>query len=59
QQRVFWCVATGLVAIALLVGGGMASLQALTIAVGLPFCLVLLVMCASLYKGLAQEPRPA
>jgi BCCT family betaine/carnitine transporter len=59
QQRVFWCVATGLVAIALLVGGGMASLQALTIAVGLPFCLVLLVMCFSLYKGLAQEPRPA
>jgi BCCT family betaine/carnitine transporter len=57
QQRVFWCVATGLVAIALLVGGGMASLQALTIAVGLPFCLVLLVMCASLYKGLAEEPR--
>ncbi len=57
-QRIFWCTATGLVAIALLVGGGMASLQALTIAVGLPFCLVLLVMCASLYKGLKEEPIP-
>jgi len=57
-QRIFWCTATGLVAIALLVGGGMASLQALTIAVGLPFCLVLLLMSASLYKGLKEEPIP-
>jgi betaine/carnitine transporter, BCCT family len=57
-QRIFWCTATGLVAIALLVGGGMASLQALTIAIGLPFCLVLLLMTVSLYKGLKEEPIP-
>jgi len=57
-QRIFWCTATGLVAIALLVGGGMASLQALTIAIGLPFCLVLLLMTVSLYKGLKEEPVP-
>jgi betaine/carnitine transporter, BCCT family len=56
-QRVFWCTATGLVAIALLIGGGMASLQALTIAIGLPFCLILLLLCASLYKGLREELR--
>lgn len=55
QQRVFWCLSTGMVAITLLMGGGMASLQALTIAVGLPFCVVLLLMCASLYKGLHEE----
>ena len=55
QQRVFWCVLVGLVAIALLLGGGVASLQALAISVGLPFCIVLLVMCASLYKGLREE----
>jgi betaine/carnitine transporter, BCCT family len=57
-QRIFWCTATGLVAIALLAGGGMASLQALTIAIGLPFCLVLLLMTVSLYKGLKEEPVP-
>lgn len=57
-QRIFWCTATGLVAISLLVGGGMASLQALTIAIGLPFCLVLLLMTVSLYKGLKEEPVP-
>jgi BCCT family betaine/carnitine transporter len=55
QQRVFWCVLAGLVAIALMLGGGMASLQALTISIGLPFALVLLVMCVGLIKGLREE----
>jgi BCCT family betaine/carnitine transporter len=55
QQRVFWCVLVGLVAIVLLLGGGIASLQALAISVGLPFCVVLLFMCLSLYKGLREE----
>jgi BCCT family betaine/carnitine transporter len=55
QQRVFWCVLVGLVAIVLLLGGGIESLQALAISVGLPFCIVLLFMCVSLYKGLREE----
>jgi len=55
QQRVFWCVLAGLVAIALMLGGGMASLQALTISIGLPFGLVLLIMCIGLLKGLREE----
>ena len=55
QQRVFWCVLVGLVAIVLLLGGGIASLQALTISVGLPFTFVLLLMCVSIFKGLRAE----
>lgn len=55
QQRVFWCVLVGLVAIVLLLGGGINSLQALAISVGLPFSIVLLFMCVSLYKGLREE----
>jgi len=55
KQRVFWCVLVGLVAIVLLLGGGMTSLQALAISVGLPFCLILLLMCVSLYKGMRAE----
>ncbi len=54
-QRVFWCILAGLVAIALMLGGGMASLQALTISIGLPFGLVLLMMCVGLFKGLREE----
>jgi BCCT family betaine/carnitine transporter len=57
QQRVFWCISTGLVSIALLLGGGMASLQALTTSVGLPFCFVLLLMCVSLMLGLMREKK--
>ncbi|MEL7186197.1 MAG: BCCT family transporter [Pseudomonadota bacterium] len=55
RQRVFWCVLVGLVAISLLLGGGVESLQALAISTGLPFCFVLLLMCVSIYKGLREE----
>jgi hemerythrin-like domain-containing protein len=41
--------------IALMLGGGMASLQALTISIGLPFGVVLLIMCVGLVKGLREE----
>jgi len=55
-QRIFWCVLAGLVAIALMLGGGMASLQSLTISIGLPFGFVLLLMCIGLTRGLREEP---
>jgi len=54
-QRVFWCILAGMVAMALMLGGGMASLQSMTISIGLPFGAVLLVMCVGLYRGLKEE----
>ncbi|MGE0845479.1 MAG: BCCT family transporter [Flavobacteriaceae bacterium] len=56
-QRVFWACFEGLVAIALLLGGGLASLQAAAIATGFPFAIVLLLMCVSTMKGLMEERR--
>ncbi|MFZ5963930.1 BCCT family transporter [Thalassococcus sp. BH17M4-6] len=56
-QRVFWCVFEGLVAIVLLIGGGLSSLQAMVISTGLPFTLVLLLMCWAILKGLMSEKR--
>ncbi len=56
-QRVFWCTFEGLVAIALMLGGGLAALQAMAVSTGFPFTIVLLVSCVSLIKGLASEPR--
>jgi BCCT family betaine/carnitine transporter len=56
-QRIFWCTFEGLVAIALLLGGGLASLQAAAIATGFPFALVLVLMCFSTLKGLLAEKR--
>ena len=57
-QRVFWCTFEGLVAIALMLGGGLAALQAASLATGFPFVIVLLFLCVSLFLGLRSElPR--
>ena len=56
-QRVFWCVFEGLVAIALILGGGLVALQAMAVSTGLPFTLVLLASCVAVVKGLMSEPR--
>ena len=55
-QRVFWCVFEGAVAIVLLLSaGGLSSLQSMVISTGLPFTIVLLVMCWAIWRGLRQE----
>ena len=56
-QRVFWCTIEGLVAIALLLGGGLKSLQAAALATGFPFAIVLLGMAVCVWMGLRQESR--
>lgn len=56
-QRVFWATFEGMVAIALLLGGGLAALQAMAVSTGLPFTLVLLGACYSIVRGLMNEPR--
>ncbi|NIY94932.1 BCCT family transporter [Salipiger sp. HF18] len=57
-QRVFWCLFEGVVAIVLLLSsGGLKSLQSMVISTGLPFTVVLLLMCVAIWRGLASEPR--
>lgn len=56
-QRIFWAQTEGLVAAILLVGGGLTALQTASISTGLPFALILLVMCYSLHQGLKREYR--
>lgn len=56
-QRVFWAIFEGLVAIALLLGGGLGALQAAAVSTGLPFAIVLLLGSFALVKGLLSEPR--
>ncbi|GAA0777075.1 BCCT family transporter [Roseibium denhamense] len=57
SQRVFWCTFEGLVAIALLLGGGLGALQAMAVSTGFPFTIVLLLACYAIFKGLRDEPR--
>ncbi len=59
-QRVFWCTFEGLVAATLLLVGGaeaLSALQAMTVSTGLPFTIVLLVMCYSTWVGLRHEVK--
>jgi len=54
-QRVFWCVLEGLVAAVLLLAGGLAALQTVTIASALPFTVVMLVLCWGLFRGMNAD----
>jgi BCCT family betaine/carnitine transporter len=54
-QRVLWCLLEGSIAIVLLWSGGLSALQAASVATGLPFALILLVMCVAILKGLMRE----
>jgi choline/glycine/proline betaine transport protein len=54
-QKIFWASMEGLVAIVLLIGGGLAALQTAVIITGLPFGIILLVMCYSLLKSLNND----
>ncbi len=54
-QRVFWAVTEGVIAAVLLLGGGLRALQTASITTGLPFAIVLIIMCFSLYRGLFED----
>ncbi|MFC6632732.1 BCCT family transporter [Microbulbifer taiwanensis] len=54
-QRVFWCALIGVVAIALLLAGGLASLQTAVIASALPFSLILLTAIYGLVSALRTD----
>lgn len=45
------------VAIVLMQSGGLANLQTMTLIVALPFALLMLVMCFSLWKGLIADKK--
>jgi BCCT family betaine/carnitine transporter len=56
-QRVFWAIFEGLVAIVLLLGGGLAALQAGAIATGFPFAILMLLMMYATWRALTDERR--
>ena len=53
--RLFWAITEGVVASALLLAGGLIALQAASIAVALPFTVILILACVSLMKALRQD----
>ncbi|HZY64960.1 MAG TPA: BCCT family transporter [Rubrobacteraceae bacterium] len=58
-QRLFWAILEGVVAAVLLLVGGLSALQTASITAGLPFAVVLLLMCVGLAFGLRDERLPS
>ena len=56
-QTVMWGVLMSVVAIVLMQSGGLANLQAMTLLVALPFAMLMLLMCFSLWKGLNADKK--
>lgn len=54
-QRIFWALLSGAIAIALLVAGGLKSLQAATIASALPFTIIMWLMCWGMLRAMRLE----
>ncbi|EJD6378857.1 MULTISPECIES: BCCT family transporter [Providencia] len=54
-QRIFWAGLMGVVAITMLLAGGLQALQTLTIASALPFAMVLLASIYGLFKALRVD----
>ena len=56
-QAVMWGVLMSVVAIVLMQSGGLANLQAMALLVALPFAILMLLMCFSLWKGLNADKK--
>lgn len=56
-QRIFWSILEGTTAATLLIGGGLIALQTAALCMALPFSIVMLFICYSLYKGLKSEEQ--
>ncbi len=56
-SRVLWATMEGLVAIALLLAGGLAALQTGAIITALPFSVIMVGMCVATYRALKDEHR--
>ncbi|WP_253905746.1 BCCT family transporter [Arthrobacter sp. H5] len=54
-SRVMWAILEGLIAIALLLAGGLTALQTGSILTALPISVIIIGMCISLYKALSAE----
>ncbi len=53
--KLTWGVMQSLIAVALLLSGGLAGLQSASVVAALPFSVIMIGMCFSLFKGLRSE----
>ncbi|NHX22267.1 BCCT family transporter, partial [Escherichia coli] len=54
-QRIFWGSITGVIAIVLLLNGGLGTLQAVSTTTAFPFSIVILISIYGLFKALRMD----
>lgn len=57
--RVFFTLATALLAAALLLAGGLSAIQTLAVSIALPFSVIMVLMCVATLKALNRNVRRA
>jgi choline/glycine/proline betaine transport protein len=57
STRLFWGILEGVLAAILLLAGGLQALRAASVAIGLPFCILLVLVALGLIKDLMKEPH--
>lgn len=55
KQRVVWGIGEGVIASALMIGGGLVAVQTVAISIALPFSVLMLIMIVGLVKALLEE----
>jgi len=55
RQRIFWALTEGVIAVVLLLAGGLKALQTAAIASGFPFALIMIGMCVAFFMDLRKE----
>ena len=55
RMRFVWGVLVSLVAVSLLLAGGLKGIQTAAIVAALPFAVVIVLLCVSLHRGMKQE----
>lgn len=56
-QALMWGVLITIIAVTLLGVGGLSALQTMTLIVALPFAILMLIMCVSLWKGITADQK--
>jgi choline/glycine/proline betaine transport protein len=54
-QRIIWGLGTGVMAVAILLGGGLSAVQTASLTISLPFSIIMILMMIALCKALLQE----
>ena len=57
HKKVFWGILIALIAFALILSGGVATIQTVSIVIAFPYLFILLSLCVTLVKEFVKERR--